>query len=355
MPMVRFRLKGKFNDVLLHLGSRRLLRFVSPYPEGVNINVTENCNSRCVTCYAWKNRSVGELTTEEIKDALRQLRDIGVTTAIFVGGEPLIRRDIMDLLKESRRLKFETRMVVTNGLLLEDKAKELLESGITHISVSVDGIGNSNEIIRGVSGNFEKSLRGIRAIQEIKKDMGSDVTVTLITTILLNQNVDEIAQLIEVSRKLGVYWDFNLLDPNLPIFEGIPFSKLLVKSEEKIDKTIDYLKKVRTESPELISSCDHILEYARNYLKGKKQNNIHCVHGYKLIYLGAHGEVHPGCWAMEPAGNLRENKLSDIIKSQKYRRLAEKIYMNDCLGCTNLYGINVIVHYLFSHWLRCEK
>jgi len=352
---MRLRFRNRLGNILLYLGVRRLLRFAPLNLEWANIRVTENCNSRCLTCYAWKNKSVDELTTEEMKDALRQLKDIGVNSVIFVGGEPLLRNDIGKLIKEANLLGFENIIVVTNGLLLGDKAEELLKNGVTHITVSVDGVGHTDDVIRGVSGSYEKSIRGIEAVQRLKKDKGVNVSVTLLSTILLNRNADEIPKLVEIAKSLGAYWSFNLLDPNLDIFKGIPFSKLLVESEKKIDETIDYLKKTCKKHPWLISSCNHMLEYARNYLKGKNRYDFHCVHGYKMVYLGSHGEVYPGCWVMEPIGNIRENRLFDIVGSKKHRELVERMYAMECPGCTNRYGFNIAMKHLISHRFRCGR
>jgi MoaA/NifB/PqqE/SkfB family radical SAM enzyme len=354
---MKLRFKERVSSILLYLGIPRLLRFASLNPEWVNINVTENCNSKCITCHVWKNKSAGELTTEEIKDAMHQLRKIEVKHVIFIGGEPLLRNDIGDLIKEATLLGFETRMLVTNGLLLETKAKELLENGLTHLSVSIDGLGRANDVIRGVPSSYEKSIRGIEAVQKLKEEMGSKLHVTILTTILLNQNVADIPKLIEASRSLGVHWTCNLLDPNLPIFQGIPFSDLIVKNEEKIDTTIDYLKKTRRENPELITSCDHVLEYARYYLKTWKffPPRFHCVHGYKLIWIDSHGNVYPGCWLMQPIGNLRKDKLQDVLKSETYRKSIKRMYMNECLGCTNLHAFNIATMHLLSHQIYCSR
>ncbi len=355
---MRLGIRSKLGNVLMYLGSPRLLRFVSLRPEWAHIRVTESCNSRCVTCNAWKNELVDELTTQEIKNALKQLKDIGVTNLILIGGEPLLRSDIGNLIREAALLRFETIIVVTNGLLLEKKAEELLENGVTHITVSIDGVESVNDMIRGVPGYFEKSIRGLETVQRLKKDRGLNVSVTLLTTILLKKNVDDIPRLLEISRNMGVYWSFNLLDTNVDIFNGIPFSSLLAENEEQIDWTIDYLRKTREEKPWLISpdvSCDHMLEYARNYLKGNNRYDFHCVHGYKMIYLGSHGEVFPGCWAMEPVGNLRERNIRDILRSKEYRERAERMYRMDCPGCTNRFQPNIINKHLLSHRFHCEK
>jgi MoaA/NifB/PqqE/SkfB family radical SAM enzyme len=286
------------------------------------------------------------------------LKDIGVKNLILLGGEPLLRSDIGALVNQAALLKFETIIVVTNGLLLEEKAKELLENGVTHITVSVDGVGGANDAIRGVPGYFEKSIRGIETVQKLKKERGLNVAVTLLTTMLLKKNVDDIPGLLEISKNMDAYWSFNLLDMNLDIFDGIPFSSLLAEDEGQVDRTINYLRKIREESPGLISpdvSCDHMLEYARDYLKGKNRYDFHCVHGYKMIYLGSHGEVYPGCWALDPVGNLREKRLQDILKSKEYRKRVERMYRMDCPGCTNRFQPNIINKHLLSHWFYCER
>ena len=352
---IKFESTEKIGNILLYLGIPRLLKSVQLKPSWANIRVTENCNSRCITCYAWKNNSQNELTTEEMKDALHQLRDVGVKNLIFVGGEPLLRPDIGELIKEASLVGFENIIVVTNGLLLERKAEELVHSGVTHVTVSIDGFKSTNDEIRGIPGSYETSIKGIKAVQKAIKRTGRDVAITILTTILLEKNFRDIPKLIEVARHLGVYWSFNLLDPNLDIFKGIPFSELLVKDEKIVDETIDYIKRVHKRFPRLIYTCNHMLEYARSYLKGKKRYNFHCVHGYKMIYLGAHGEIYPGCWMMEPLGNIRRDKLSDLVGSKRHKEIAQKMYMMKCPGCTNRYEVNVSIKHLLSHSLFCQR
>ena len=349
------RFREKSQAVLLYLGSERFLGHVSLQPEWADIRVTESCNSRCVTCQAWKNKADDELSTEEMKDAIHQLSEVGVRNAVFIGGEPLLRRDIGVLVKEASVVGFRNIMVVTNGLLLEDKAEELLRSGVTHVTVSVDGLGATDDRIRGVSGSFDRAVKGVKAVQRLKKDLGLNVAVTLITTLLLKENAEEIPKIVELARSLGAHWMFNLLDPNIDIFRGIPFSKLLEDDERKIDATIDYLKRACRQDPDAVSSCDHMLEFARGYLKTPSKYDFHCIHGYKMLYLGSHGEVYLGCYALDPIGNIRKDRLKDLVGSKAARQLAKKMYKMDCPGCTNRYEFNLAVKHLISHQLFCER
>lgn len=351
---MKLELKKKKDHLLQYLGIPGLLRFISISPRTVEFRVTDNCNSRCIMCNAWKNKSRNELSTDEIEDVLYQLKKFGVNSLILLGGEPLLRQDIGVIIEKASALKFKTILLVTNGLLLEEKAEELLKSGVTHITVSIDGIDGTHDSIRGIKGCFDKAIKGVKAIQKLKENVNPKVIVTLITTLLMKQNIDEIPQLIELSRNLHVYWDFNLLDSNLDLFKGIPYSDILVDDKEKIDKTINFLINIQKESPGLISSCRHALEYARRYLKREDLSNYHCVHGYEILHIGSHGDVY-SCWIMEPLGNLRKAKLRDIVGTKEHRKLAERIYMRHCPGCTNLCAYNIVTKHLIFHWAHCEK
>jgi MoaA/NifB/PqqE/SkfB family radical SAM enzyme len=347
MPVFLERLKNGINYGALYLGNFSLLKLISPRPNYAEVRVTEGCNSRCVTCAAWKNSRVGELSTEEIMDAFRQLKEIGVKRIRLSGGEPLIRSDIGILVKECRLLGFEEVYVATNGLLLEQRAWELVENGVNHFGISLDGIKETNDAIRGVQGGFERVLSGVKAVKESAKSLGKNIPITIFTTIL-RQNICELQSILELCENIGTRWCFSLLDGNLDIFEGVDVSKFAVTDWAVIDKTVDYLVKLWCEKPWFVYSNPDILEYARKYLKGITcDNDIPCVLGYTLICLGSKGEVYPGCYVFDPVGNIRERKLKEIVKSKEYKKLAEKMYRRECPGCTFFYEDNILVRNMF--------
>jgi len=342
---------GAYNGIL-YLGNYSLLKLISPKPNYAEVRVTEGCNSRCITCTAWENSREGELSTEEMVDALKQLREIGVNSIRLSGGEPLIRSDMAELAKECSLLGFQEIYIATNGLLLQQKAEELVENGVTHFGVSLDGVKETNDEIRGVSGDYEKVLKGIEAVKKSAEKAGKHVPVTIFTT-LLRQNIQEVPLLLKISEKIGARWCFSLLDGNLDFFEGIDVSRFVVADWKVIDETIDHLEKLWYEKPRLVYSRPDILEYARDYVKGINQNHdIPCILGYKLICLGSRGEVYSGCYVFKPVGNIREKKLSEMVKSKRYRKLAEKMYRRECPGCTFFYEDNIMMRNLFP---KAEK
>lgn len=333
---------------ILYLGNYSLLKLISPKPNLAEVRVTEGCNSRCITCEAWKNSRVGELTTLEMFDALKQLRKIGVKVVRLSGGEPLIRSDFSEIVKQCNHLGFWEIHVVTNGLLLEKKAEELLLNGATRVDVSLDGIQDTNDQIRGVPGHYSTALKGIQKVKKLEKKLGRKIPVTIFTT-LLKQNISEVKSIVEICEKIGARWCFSLLDGNLDFFQEVDISRLTVTDWRVIDETFDYLKDMYSEKPWLIYSSPGILEYASNYMKGRENAyDFPCVLGYTTICLGSKGQVYPGCYVHEPVGNVRKEKIKNMLKSQEYRKLVETMYRRECPGCTFYYEASVLVRHMFQ-------
>ena len=81
------------------------LKLINPAPIEASIKVTENCNSRCITCDVWKNKFQQNLTTQELENIFYQLKEIGIRMIGFTGGEPLLRNDIGELIKKPKKLQ----------------------------------------------------------------------------------------------------------------------------------------------------------------------------------------------------------------------------------------------------------
>lgn len=347
-------IREKINHLLLWAGSPILYKLVSINPKYAYLRVTENCNSKCKTCFAWKNKSINELTTEELVDTLEQLKDIGVKIVWLSGGEPLLRNDIGYIVKKCELLGFKV-FVQTNGLLLEDRASELIESGVTHVDVSIDGVGETDDWIRGVPHSFEKAVRGIEKINEIKKKKNLELPGVTVFTTLLKQNFGEIPLLIELCKDLGVFWDFSLPDDNIDFFKDVDLSEFRITDEKQIDLVISYLKKICYESPRVISPShnDLSLEYARKYLKGNAVR-LPCFLGFSHICVGSHGEVYSGCLAQQPVGNIRESDLRQILQSRRYREYVKKMCMKQCKGCTFFFTTNLYTKHLLSYLIKSK-
>jgi radical SAM family uncharacterized protein len=154
--------------------------------------LTYNCNLRCKMCPFWK-RSSGDTSIEQEKAILKQIYDCGACGIAFEGGEPLLRKDLGEILAFSRSLPLHTSLI-TNGTLLESKIDEIASYINGVVYVSLDGLEKTHDAIRGVSGCFRKAVRGIMASRE-------KVSVTINTTIIA-ENIHEIEDLVKLAKEL---------------------------------------------------------------------------------------------------------------------------------------------------------
>ncbi|MFC2014500.1 radical SAM/SPASM domain-containing protein [Chloroflexota bacterium] len=343
-------LKLGVNIPLLYLAkyNRNLLKRISPTPIDVSLKVTERCNSRCVTCNVWQEQSgKPELTSEELEDIFYQFKSVKIKNIGFYGGEALLRKDIGELLKKVKVIMPETRtQVTTNGLLLKDKAAELLDAGIDMVSISLDGIGEVNDKIRGVPGYYEKTVEGIKELKRL--DTGNKVTINTGAT-LVSQNIHQVPEMINLARELDIYWAFNLFDTSAYHFRDIDDPMALKQiDDDLIDRTIDYMGRERNKYPGTMVGIDPVgLEFARKYMKGHEPF-FHCVLGYLRIYMDSSMNVYSGCWALPPVGNLKEASLKDILDSPRYRDRLEDMYDLKCPYCTCGYLINLLINNPYS-------
>lgn len=105
----------------------------------LRISITNRCNINCLYCHHdGMIPSDKEMTSEEIYDILKIAKSIGIEKIRFSGGEPLIRNDIVEIIKKTASLNFKDISITTNGILLEKYAKELFNSGLNRVNISFD-------------------------------------------------------------------------------------------------------------------------------------------------------------------------------------------------------------------------
>ena len=133
----------------------------------LRISVTDRCNLRCCYCMPEDVQDVGMkniLTFEEIWEIVRTGVSLGITHIRITGGEPLMRKGCVDLIRGIREIPgVETITMTTNGVLLENYGKQLKEAGVDGVNISLDTL--DPEEFYKITGKRElqEVLAGIRA------------------------------------------------------------------------------------------------------------------------------------------------------------------------------------------------
>ncbi len=156
-----------------------LLHFSADKKPVVVWNCTRRCDLRCVHCYAnaADKPFAGELTTAEGRALLRDLASFQIPVVLFSGGEPLLRPDLFELAGYAIELGMRA-VLSTNGTHLDDATADRIKAtGFSYVGVSLDGLRDVHDQVRGVPGAFDASLAGIRRCRERDIRVGLRYTV----------------------------------------------------------------------------------------------------------------------------------------------------------------------------------
>jgi radical SAM protein with 4Fe4S-binding SPASM domain len=153
-------------------------------------------------CSSWelaKKTNKKELTTTEILKAVSEYQSaFRIELIRFVGGEPLLRNDLFDIIKKVSSTAYTE--VVTNGTLInEDVATSIIESGLHRLRISVDGTKECHDFMRG-KGAFLKTSKGIDLVQIKKRTAGSKFPKISIQACISNKNYKELSEMYNIAK-----------------------------------------------------------------------------------------------------------------------------------------------------------
>ena len=161
--------------------------------------ITNTCNYHCSYCMfsSEAKKYENELTTEEVKKAIKDLKGNNFTYIKFTGGEPFVRKDMVEILKYASELGFDMDISTNASLLTSEIVKELKAINFPMIHVSLDGYDkNLHEYVRGKN-TFEPTIRGIKILTE-------NGIYTRLGTVIYSQNEDYLEKIVALASNLKV-------------------------------------------------------------------------------------------------------------------------------------------------------
>jgi MoaA/NifB/PqqE/SkfB family radical SAM enzyme len=183
----------------LSLAGRAIVNYLRKRPICASFELTHNCNARCQHCHR------GEVVEEELAspqkllEVCRQLRPI---VAIMSGGEPLMRRDVVDIVRFFRREAGPIRLFINTNAALLTRARfdELVAAGIDEVLISFDFPDERHDEFRKIPGLFER-IRGLVGELDAKERRR-----IVLTTVLHSQNFRTALD----SARLALEWGVNI-------------------------------------------------------------------------------------------------------------------------------------------------
>lgn len=326
----------------------------------VTFFITNRCNARCETCFYWKNLNNADemvMSLEEIDQVSKSMPPFN--HLLFSGGEPVMRKEMVDIAEIFyRNNKIISIDMPTNGLL-SDRVGEVVNDILDRmpdvlltVGLSLDGLEETHNKLRGVPGNWVKSMKTLETVglirtqrmEKFHRGEGPKPKLRVMSlTCINNQNIDEVESLA------------NLLMKN-PEIDGMMFECLrgqpkdeclMAPSREQFDQVVEMSIRLNEELyqrrfPEYKASW---LSYIRNVYRFQRSHLVTgelpttCQAGNALAVIEPDGRVRL-CELLEVIGDLREVGLNwskvwlgdKAVKQRQWIREAKC----SCTHCVNM-------------------
>lgn len=310
-------------------------RFWTGKPIILTHSVTSKCNCKCLMCDVWrKPRNEGEMATRDILRTLVEARNLKFAAYLVWGGEPLLRRDIMEIMQCAHSVGLYTSLI-TNGIYLSQRAREMANC-VDLTWVSLDYNSEYHDRMRAFPGAFERASTGIVALRR----MGGRV---VINCVLSKLNRDAVPKMAALAEELDTKLAF---DP-MHVFPGIN-DRYALSDEEVRNLATEILRYKKAGYP-ILNSYD----YLRHLTKQKKYS---CAQPKIFITVSETGEITP-FWCTrngEVLGDLRKQSLGDVLCSDSYAKYARST--DHCSSCSNSVNVETSMFYSVRNFLtNCFK
>jgi AdoMet-dependent heme synthase len=263
---------------------------------------TNACNARCVHCSSDSLKChPEELTTDEARHMLEEMREFGVVDLAISGGEPLVRADIISIVDFAATLGLRVGLGSNGSTITEDTAQRLVDAGLHRLQVSIDGLSATHDRARRWIGLFDRAMRAI----EIARAAGLRVHVCFTAH---RMNHLELASIVDACVSWGIQ-RFNL-SRLVPTGRGSP--ELDLTPLEWRDVVLQ-LESLRQKYADRMEFSTHLAQLALlNTESVCAPAFVGCQAGLGQGCIGTQGEVMPCVMLPVVAGNIRQKPLREI-------------------------------------------
>ena len=305
--------------------------------QGLFLEITLRCNAHCEHCGSSCGDIIqkDELTTQEIKDVLKEIADAPgydphQIMLYVTGGEPLVRKDIFELMEYADSLGFPWG-ITTNGILVnENVVKEMERAHMYSASVSIDGLKETHESFRKVPGSFDKIIKGIKLM-----NASSIIQDVQVTTCVNKKNIDQLEDIYQLMKEIGVKdWRVIEVDP----IGRAKNNKDILLGKKEVKRMLEFIEeKEHTEGYPIVSyGCGHFL--GLEWEQRIRSFPFQCVTGITVGCILSNGDMYV-CPDVERRpelvqGNIRKDSFVEVWnhKYKPFRKLS-RTENKKCKNC----------------------
>jgi radical SAM protein with 4Fe4S-binding SPASM domain len=301
------------------------------------VNLTRRCNLACAHCYldaeTLRSGSDNELGTEEVQNLLDEVAGRGTETmVVLTGGEPLVRRDLEDIIAHGAGRGLAV-VVGTNGTLLTDRrVKSLVQSGALGVGISLDSLdADYHDRFRGTPGAWRKTMAGIEACRRHALSFQIHFSIS-------DDNAHELPSVIDFSLAAGA----RVLNVFFLVCTGRGESMSDI-SPERYEQVLRDLVVFQARYPDLIIRARCAPHFKRVAYQSNPDSSLNrisgrdgdgCIAGTHYCRITPEGGVTACPYIEDVEGSIRGQAFLDIWdNSDGFRRLRSPVLRGKCGAC----------------------
>jgi cyclic pyranopterin phosphate synthase len=304
---------------------------IQPRPRRITVAITAHCNLRCAGCRYGRDFMMGEqLTLAEVNSLLDDAKAAGVEMVRLYGGEPLLHRDLPDMVRHAVGIGLAT-YITTNGSLLRQKIDALVEAGLKNITIGFYGTdGHYNDYVQR-----RDAFRRLRdGLQYTRDRHGAALSFQLNYLIMRPScTLEALHEAWEFAERFDMSFHTDLVHYSLPYFtdgveaglqfrpEDEPAIRTLVKELARLKQ--QHPLRMRESLPSIHSIPDWLLKGPAMRVPCDVKN---------LLWVGADGSVQL-CYVTFKLGNIRERPLREMLFTPAHHKAARDAFRLNCPNC----------------------
>ncbi|MBO7387691.1 MAG: radical SAM protein [Lachnospiraceae bacterium] len=285
-------------------------------------SITSQCNLHCAGCYSRCNEAtvdttpVKQLTGEEWNKIFDEAEDLGISFILLAGGEPMLRRDVIEAAGKHKNILFP---IFTNGTYLDEKYFKMLDSSRNLIPImSIEGEKDITDARRG-AGIYDRLIKNMDECHNRGLIFGASVTVT-------TQNIKEVSsddflkKLSDRGCKAVIFVEY------VPVTDE---SKELAPGDEDREFLAGEIARLREEHPEMVYIS----------FPGDEKSSGGCVAaGRGFFHINSHGGAEPCPFSPYSDVNIKDTSLREAMHSPLFMALRSgDVLLDDHEGGCVLY------------------
>ncbi len=248
-------------------------------PVLVHFEVTMRCNAKCGFCDYWKTDA--GMKAHELSSFVDAARAFDPMLITWTGGEPLLRKDLEDLVgavDRAVRTKYTT--LITHGAMLSlDRARSLWDAGVAQFSVSLDYPDARHDAARGIPGLAARILANAAEIR------AAGMTVRF-NTVIKDDNLEDIMPLVHEAARMRVGMNLSVYTDSK---NGSRAHLLRADQFARVEALVAELLAFKRRRRGVISNSDHYLANIPRYLRGEMHEP--CLSGQDTVHIDPYGHV----------------------------------------------------------------